>query len=89
MVSYYSQASIQKFITKYYDMIDCAKVTSVKEYGFNSMEGYTYIGVIKFILKNGRYKLVRTEFNSTYLDDEDTPEDYLERVLEGMFNAVE
>lgn len=70
-------------------MIDCAKVTSVKEYGFNSMEGYTYIGVIKFILKNGRYKLVRTEFNSTYLGDEDTPEDYLEKVLEGMFNAVE
>lgn len=51
MVSYYSQASIQKFITKYYDMIDGAKVTSVKEYGFNSMEGYTYIGVIKFMLK--------------------------------------
>lgn len=41
------------------------------------------------MLKNGRYKLVRTEFNSTYLGDEDTPEDYLEKVLEGMFHAVE
>lgn len=87
MVKIYTRDFVYKTIQKNREKIVDAKVTSVKDVDFNTMEGYTYVGMVKLVLVNGRSKLYRIEFNSTYLGYEDeTPQDYLEAWLESCFN---
>ena len=85
----YTEDAIYKSIVKNSSKIKDVKVTSVRVNGFNDMVGYEYIGNIKIILKNGRYKLVKMCFNSTYLEEGDTPEDYLNNFLEACLSSCE
>lgn len=86
-VNVYKRDYVYNTIQKNKAKIADAKVTSVRVYDFNSMEGYTYIGVIKFVLVNGRSKLYRVVFYTGDIDCEDTtPQGYLESWLESCFN---
>ena len=74
--------NIKGIIDKNIDKIKEIKITSVKEVDYNSMVGYTYVVNIKLTLINGRYKMFKTIFNSTYLEDEhETARDYIEDYL--------
>ena len=87
MVNVYTQDNIYKLIQNNKDKIRDAKVTSVKDVDFNTMEGYTYVGMVKLVLVNGRSKLYRVVFYTGDIGCEDaTPQDYLESWLESCFN---
>lgn len=59
--------------------------TSVKSVSFSDMEGHTYVGVLKVSYKGtNRYRLFKVVFNSTYLDYEQEPIDYLRDCLLGF-----
>lgn len=74
--------NIKGIIDKNIDKIKEIKITSVKDVDYNSMVGYTYVTNIKLTLINGRYKMFKTMFNSTYLEDEhETARDYVEDYL--------
>lgn len=86
-VNVYKQDYVYKTIQKNKAKILDAKVTSVKDVDFNTMEGYTYVGVVKLVLVNGRSKLYRVVFYTGDMDCEDTtPQSYLESWLESCFN---
>lgn len=86
-VNVYKQDYVYKTIQKNKAKIVDAKVTSVKDVDFNTMEGYTYVGVVKLVLVNGRSKLYRVVFYTGDMDCEDTtPQSYLESWLESCFN---
>ena len=52
--------------------VDSVKVTSVKQFGFNEMEGYQYLITIKVIpLKGYKGRMFQISTNSTWLDDLD------------------
>ena len=73
---------IKGIIDKNIDKITEIKITSVKDIDFNSMVGHTYVANIKLTLINGRYRMFKTMFNSTYLEDEhETARDYIEDYL--------
>lgn len=87
MVKIYTRDFVYKTIQKNKAKIVDAKVTSVKDVDFNTMEGYTYVGVVKLVLVNGRSKLYRVVFYTGDIDCEDTtPQGYLESWLESCFN---
>ena len=74
--------NIKGIIDKNIDKIKEIKITSVKDVDYNSMVGFTYVAIVKLTLTNGRYKLFKTMFNSTYLEDEyETARDYIEDYL--------
>ena len=86
-VKVYTRDYVYKTIQKNKAKIVDAKVTSVKDVDFNTMEGYTYVGVVKLVLVNGRSKLYRVVFYTGDIDCEDTtPQSYLESWLESCFN---
>lgn len=73
---------IKRIIDKNIDKIKEIKITSVKDVDYNSMVGFTYVAIIKLTLINGRYRMFKTMFNSTYLEDEhETARDYIEDYL--------
>lgn len=81
MNAYYID-DIKRIIDKNIDKIKEIKITSVKDVDYNSMVGFTYVAIIKLTLINGRYKMFKTMFNSTYLeDDHETARDYVEDYL--------
>lgn len=87
MVKIYTRDLVYKTIQKNREKIVDAKVTSVKDVDFNTMEGYTYVGMVKLVLVNGRSKLYRVVFYTGDIGCEDeTPQDYLETWLESCFN---
>lgn len=68
------------FINKNYDLIDDTKLTSVKNIGFNYMEGYQWQANYKIITKKQyKNKLLKVYFNDSYLDGE-TPQEYAEHL---------
>ena len=74
--------NIKGIIDKNIDKITEIKITSVKDVDYNSMVGYTYVANVKLTLINGRYRMFKTMFNSTYLEDEhETARDYVEDYL--------
>lgn len=74
--------NIKGIIDKNIDKIKEIKITSVKDVDYNSMVGFTYVANVKLILINGRYRMFKTMFNSTYLEDEhETARDYVEDYL--------
>ena len=74
--------NIKGIIDKNIDKIKEIKITSVKDVDFNSIEVYTYLAIVKLTLNSGRYRLFRTMFNSTYLEDEhESARDYVEDYL--------
>lgn len=74
--------NIKGIIDKNIDKIKEIKITSVKDVDYNSMVGFTYVTIVKLTLINGRYRMFKTMFNSTYLEDEhDTARDYVEDYL--------
>lgn len=74
--------NIKGIIDSNIDKIKEIKITSVKDVDYNSMVGFTYVANIKLTLINGRYKLFKTIFNSTYLEDEhETAIDYVKDYL--------
>ena len=73
---------IKGIIDKNIDKIKEIKITSVKDVDYNSMVGHTYVANVKLTLINGRYRMFKTMFNSTYLEDEhETARDYVEDYL--------
>lgn len=87
MVKIYTRDFVYTTIQKNREKIVDAKVTSVKDVDFNTMVGYTYVGVVKLVLVNGRSKLYRVVFYTDNIDCEDeTPQGYLESWLESCFN---
>ena len=87
MVKIYTRDFVYKTIQKNKEKIVDAKVTSVKDVDFNTMVGYTYVGVVKLVLVNGRSKLYKVVFYTGDIDFEDeTPQGYLESWLESCFN---
>ena len=73
---------IKGIIDKNIDKITEIKITSVKDVDYNSMVGFTYAANVKLILNNRKYKMFKTMFNSTYLEDEhETARDYVEDYL--------
>lgn len=73
---------IKGIIDKNIEKIKEIKITSVKDVDYNSMVGFTYVINIKLTLINGRYKMFKTMFNSTYLEDEhETARDFIEDYL--------
>ena len=73
---------IKGIIDKNIEKIKEIKITSVKDIDFNSMVGHTYVANIKLTLINGRYRMFKTMFNSTYLENEhETARDYVEDYL--------
>ena len=73
---------IKGIIDKNMDKIKEIKITSVKDIDFNSMVGHTYVANVKLTLNSGRYKMFKTMFNSTYLEEEhETARDYVEDYL--------
>ena len=73
---------IKRIIDKNIDKIKEIKITSVKDVDYNSMVGFTYVAIVKLTLINGRYRMFKTMFNSTYLEDEhETARDYVEDYL--------
>ena len=87
MVKIYTRDFVYKTIQKNKAKIADAKVTSIRDVEFNSMIGYTYVGVVKLVLVNGRSKLYRVVFYTGDIDCEDTtPRGYLESWLESCFN---
>ena len=73
---------IKGIIDKNIDKIKEIKITSVKDIDFNSMVGHTYVANVKLTLNSGRYKMFKTMFNSTYLEEEhETAKDYIEDYL--------
>lgn len=87
MVKIYTRDFVYTTIQKNREKIVDAKVTSVKDVDFNTMVGYTYVGVVKLVLVNGQSKLYRVVFYTDDIDCEDeTPQGYLESWLESCFN---
>ena len=73
---------IKGIIDKNIDKIKEIKITSVKDVDYNSMVGHTYVAIVKLTLINGRYRMFKTMFNSTYLEDgHETARDYVEDYL--------
>lgn len=53
------------------DWVDSIKVTSVKQFGFNEMEGNQYLITVKVLpLKGYKGRMFQIRTNSTWLEDE-------------------
>lgn len=66
------------FVNKNYELIDGIKLTSLKNIGFNDMEGRQWQANYKILTLNGyKNKLLKVYFNDSYLDD-NTPEEFAE-----------
>ena len=78
----YNIDNLREFIGNNIEKIKEIKITSVKDVDYNSMVGFTYVANVKLTLINGRYRMFKTMFNSTYLEDEhETARDYVEDYL--------
>ena len=78
----YNIDNLREFIGNNIEKIKEIKITSVKDVDYHPMVGFTYVANIKLTLINGRYRMFKTMFNSTYLEDEhETARDYVEDYL--------
>lgn len=58
------------FVEQNRELIDQIKVTNLKQYAFNNMEGWQYDINVKVMTINGyKNKLIQIATNSTYLDE--------------------
>ena len=58
------------FVEQNRKLIDQIKVTNLKQYAFNNMEGWQYDINVKVMTINGyKNKLIQIATNSTYLDE--------------------
>lgn len=88
----YTQQAIIDFLQKQENTkrIKGVKVTSVKAFGFNQMEGTEYQTNLKVMLIEGGYRLIPIYSNSNYHDETptvETEQEYWETVWYSAFDA--
>ena len=77
----YNIDNLREFIGNNIEKIKEIKITSVKDVDYHPMVGFTYLANVKLTLINGRYRMFKTMFNSSYLEEYEDPKDFAEDYL--------
>lgn len=80
---------IYRFLERNAELTRDVKITNVKQYGFNDMEGWQYQINFKLVTVDGyRDKLVQVNTNSSWIEDwEDNDASWQENVLDYLRDA--
>lgn len=88
----YETEAVYKFLNQNRELIEDAYITSVKDLGFNTMEGNEVCVNVKVVTKEGyKNKLLGVYLNSTYLgwgeDEDETFENFVNSLLESALDC--